>query len=278
MRISRPRAARASNTRSSAVARRMPRCRCARIAHSRPVPKQTAMALKSGLAERCFAVSARWRPKPSRMRTVCSSAAMPAGMVRPGRSGWGSGGAAGQGVATASCSIPPSNIVRGVLSKEMSERPIRGGSHLRLISPWARRWQRRSGNCFWCMGFCLHIAVLACRNGRLNWCMGFWRDAGAGAWGSAGARAQGRRPIAATCGARRSKQGFNADAGRCTQNTRMGQGPPHRRGFPRGGAAIAAVNDHAGPQAHPRVLRASSSSFALKFLLARRHAARTPPG
>ena len=54
------------------------------IANSRPVPKQAAMALKSGLAERCFAVSARWRPKPSMMRTVCSSAAMRAGMVRAG--------------------------------------------------------------------------------------------------------------------------------------------------------------------------------------------------
>ena len=60
--ISRPRAARPSNTRSSAAARRMPRCRWASIAHSRPVPKQAAMALKSVLVERCVAVSARWRP------------------------------------------------------------------------------------------------------------------------------------------------------------------------------------------------------------------------
>ena len=60
--ISRPRAARASNTRSSAMARRIPRCRWARIVDKRPVPKQAATALKSGLAERCGAVSASWRP------------------------------------------------------------------------------------------------------------------------------------------------------------------------------------------------------------------------
>ena len=60
--ISRPRAARASNTRSSAIARRMPRCRCARILYTRPVPKQDAMALKSVLAERGSAVAARCRP------------------------------------------------------------------------------------------------------------------------------------------------------------------------------------------------------------------------
>ena len=42
------------------------------------------MALKSGLVERCVAVSARWRPKPNMTRTVCSRVAIRAGMVRAG--------------------------------------------------------------------------------------------------------------------------------------------------------------------------------------------------
>ena len=73
---------------------------------SRLVPKQTAMALKSVLVERCVAVSARWRPKPSRMRTVRSMEAMRAGMVRAGGSGWGSAGEGRQGVAMLSMVIP----------------------------------------------------------------------------------------------------------------------------------------------------------------------------
>jgi len=123
------------------------------------------------------------------------------------------------------------------------------------------RGERRLGTCSWCMGSWRLLAVWSCRKGGLNWCMGFWRHVdGVGlrpAWlarrRQAGelvhgvlAGVQGPGSVAAACGSRRSKQGFNADEGRCTQNTQMGQGLPRWRGPPGCDAAVAAVNDHAG--------------------------------
>lgn len=53
-----------------------------------------------------------------------------------------------------------------------------------------------------------------------------------------------RSTVAAACGARRSKQGFNANGRRWTQNTLMGPWHPHRHGLP---CAVSAVQRRAGP-------------------------------
>ena len=60
--MSLPAAARASRTRSSAAARRMPRFRWARMVARLAVPKHAAMALKLGAVARWRTVSIRWRP------------------------------------------------------------------------------------------------------------------------------------------------------------------------------------------------------------------------
>ena len=121
-------------------------------------------------------------------------------------------------------------------------------------SPRENSRQRPAANCPLGMGCCLPLG--SSRNGGRNWCMRFRQhrlvmsaqahsDGAAaegeriGTCGSATQRS-GSRPAAS--GTRRSKQGFNADTGRCTQNTQMGHGPPHRQGSPWRGAA---VNHHA---------------------------------
>ncbi len=82
------------------------------------------------------------------------------------------------------------------------------------------------------------------------------------------AGAQTLGSVAAPCEARRSKQGSNADASRCTRTTQMGHGLPHRRGSPGRGAAVTAVNGHAGHRpirvlcVH-RVLHLRKNSFLL---------------
>jgi hypothetical protein len=85
----------------------------------------------------------------------------------------------------------------------------------------------------WCMGCCLSRRWIGTSRGLtslLPWCMGSWL-----------ART-GRRRLACG-GVRRAarQERFYADAGRCTPNTRMGQGPPRRRcdpGFYRAGFAV----------------------------------------
>src|SRR6185437_8517157 len=62
MSMSWPVAARASSTRSSATARRMPRLRWARMIERLSVPKPDAMTLRLGAVARWRTVATRWRP------------------------------------------------------------------------------------------------------------------------------------------------------------------------------------------------------------------------
>jgi hypothetical protein len=79
-----------------------------------------------------------------------------------------------------------------------------------------------------------------------------------------------RGPRAPECGTCHSKKEADADAGRCTLNTRMGPGPPHRYGAP---GPPEVCREHASrPPAHPRVLCASAC-ICVRVFLAVRHAA-----
>jgi len=84
----------------------------------------------------------------------------------------------------------------------------------------------------------------------------------------AGSGVRGPGSGAAACGA--SKQArLNADAGRCTQNTRMGQGLPHWRGSSGCGPASRSCERPCRALAHSRVLRASACIRVESCLLRR---------
>jgi hypothetical protein len=109
-------------------------------------------------------------------------------VVRAGRSGWGSGGEAGQGVAVSACCIAKlithvSDICQykyqpGRCLASLAGVSFRGGRD--GPQPW-------SGNCFWCMGSCR----CAARGGRPK-----DGSLGAGGLGVAVARASSRHYVA----------------------------------------------------------------------------------
>ena len=193
---------------------------------------------------------------------------MRSGMVRAGGSGWGSGGEAGQGAAVAACCMAVFlTRVRGLWPAKsyVGRSNCRRGDHGRIspsshctlgetmggtgraIARWA--WDVA---CAGCLGLPKQRAELVhgFASAVAIWMSGAVRVVAGRPWPVQvhGVLAYAQRPdiLAAERGTRRSKQAFNADAGRCTPMHADGTRAIASMRLPVGASAMSAVNEHAG--------------------------------